>query len=184
MNKDTFIKDWMEGKVSLEELQELKTDPEYKETIAELEHIMESSSHLAPPKKKSKAQAWSEIADQLEALNRERQAIETQMLEEAVAEAQAEMESVTPPSMLLTHSEEWHPGIVGLLASRLKDRFRRPAIAIAFDRNGKGSGSCRSLAGVDIGAAVRKAVAEGVLVKGGGHAMAAGLTQANRGEAQ
>ncbi|MEM1408624.1 MAG: FecR domain-containing protein [Bacteroidota bacterium] len=66
MNKDTFIKDWMEGKVSLEELQELKTDPEYKETIAELEHIMESSSHLAPPKKKSKAQAWSEIADQLE----------------------------------------------------------------------------------------------------------------------
>ncbi|MEO0637305.1 MAG: single-stranded-DNA-specific exonuclease RecJ [Pseudomonadota bacterium] len=117
-----------------------------------------------------------EIADQLEALNRERQAIEAQMLEEAVAEAQAEMESASPPSMLLTHSDDWHPGIVGLLASRLKDRFRRPSIAIAFDRNGRGSGSCRSLAGVDIGAAVRKAVAEGVLVKGGGHAMAAGLT--------
>ncbi|MGD1960512.1 MAG: FecR family protein [Fulvivirga sp.] len=66
MNKHTFLKDWMEGKVSPEELQELKTDPDYKETIVELEHIMESSSHLVPPKKKSKAQAWSEIADQLE----------------------------------------------------------------------------------------------------------------------
>lgn len=117
-----------------------------------------------------------EIADQLEALNRERQAIEANMLDEAMAEAQAEMDSAAPPSLLLTHNDDWHPGIVGLLASRLKDRFRRPSIAIAFDRNGKGSGSCRSLAGVDIGAAVRKAVAEGILVKGGGHAMAAGLT--------
>ncbi|MEO0496587.1 MAG: single-stranded-DNA-specific exonuclease RecJ [Pseudomonadota bacterium] len=117
-----------------------------------------------------------EIAEQLEALNRERQAIEAQMLEEAMAEAQAEMDGAAPPSLLLTHSDDWHPGIVGLLASRLKDRFRRPSIAIAFDRNGKGSGSCRSLAGVDIGAAVRKAVAQGLLAKGGGHAMAAGLT--------
>ncbi|MEN0088313.1 MAG: single-stranded-DNA-specific exonuclease RecJ, partial [Pseudomonadota bacterium] len=117
-----------------------------------------------------------EIADQLETLNRERQSIEAQMLEEAMAEAQAEMESNAPPSLLLTHSDDWHPGIVGLLASRLKDRFRRPSIAIAFDRNGNGSGSCRSLAGVDIGAAVRSAVSEGLLVKGGGHAMAAGLT--------
>jgi single-stranded-DNA-specific exonuclease len=71
----------------------------------------------------------------------------------------------------------WHPGVVGLVASRLKDRFRRPAFAIAFLGAGSaGTGSGRSIAGVDLGAIVREAVACGLLVKGGGHAMAAGVT--------
>ena len=117
-----------------------------------------------------------EIAQQLEDLNKQRQAAEKIMLEQAVAEAEAEMRDGEGPAVMITASDQWHPGIVGLLASRLKDRFKRPAFAIAFDRNGKGSGSGRSVAGVDLGEAVRAAVDEGILEKGGGHAMAAGLT--------
>ena len=117
-----------------------------------------------------------EIAQQLEDLNKQRQAAEKIMLEQAIAEAEAEMRDGEGPAIMITASDEWHPGIVGLLASRLKDRFKRPAFAIAFDRNAKGAGSGRSVAGVDLGAAVRAAVDEGILEKGGGHAMAAGLT--------
>ena len=79
-------------------------------------------------------------------------------------------------SVLLTARDNWHPGIVGLIAARLKEKFKRPAFAIAFDSLGKGSGSGRSIAGFDIGKMVRAAVDNGLLVKGGGHAMAAGLT--------
>jgi single-stranded-DNA-specific exonuclease len=80
------------------------------------------------------------------------------------------------PAMIVTARKGWHPGVVGLLASRLKERYRRPAFAIAFDGNGKGTGSGRSVPGIDLGRLVRKAVETGLLVKGGGHAMAAGLT--------
>lgn len=118
----------------------------------------------------------SEISQQLEMLNKERQAAEAKMLEEAIAEAEAEIGDQDGPAVLITENDAWHPGIVGLLASRLKDRFKRPAFAIAFDGMGKGSGSGRSISGVDLGAAVRAAVEEGILEKGGGHAMAAGLT--------
>ena len=117
-----------------------------------------------------------DIAEQLNALNEERQKAEAVMLEEAVSEAEREHRDGTGPSVIVTASQEWHPGIVGLLASRLKERFRRPAFAVAFDRHGTGSGSGRSISGVDLGAVVRAAVEEGILVKGGGHAMAAGLT--------
>ena len=72
----------------------------------------------------------------------------------------------------------WHPGVVGLIAARLKERFDRPAFAIALEPGGIGTGSGRSIAGVDLGSAVRQAVAEGLLLKGGGHAMAAGITVA------
>jgi len=121
--------------------------------------------------------AESEVAAlALDDLNRQRQAIETQMLEEAIAEAEAEIGSGEGPAVLVTANPTWHPGIVGLLAARLKERFRRPAFAIATLPNGTGTGSGRSVAGVDLGALVRDAVAEGLLVKGGGHAMAAGLT--------
>ena len=116
------------------------------------------------------------IAAELDRLNRERQAMETAMLEEATAEADAEIGTGEGPAVLVTASERWHPGVVGLIASRLKDRFQRPAIAIAFTPNGTGSGSGRSIVGVDLGHAVRTAVARGILIKGGGHAMAAGLT--------
>lgn len=117
-----------------------------------------------------------EIAEQLELLNQERQRAEAKMLEEAIAEADAELSMGEGPGVLVTASEQWHPGIVGLLASRLKDRFKRPAFAIAFDGLGKGAGSGRSIQGVDLGAAVRSAVEDGLLEKGGGHTMAAGLT--------
>lgn len=116
------------------------------------------------------------IARQLDELNRERQAMEAAMLAEAEAEAQAEYGTGEGASVILTAREGWHPGVVGLIASRLKDRFRRPAFATAFDPSGKGTGSGRSIAGFDLGRMVRAAVEEGILMKGGGHAMAAGLT--------
>lgn len=116
------------------------------------------------------------IAARLDELNRERQAIEQVMLMEAQAEALAEYGNGEGASVIVTARENWHPGIVGLLAARLKESFRRPAFAISFDLNGRGTGSGRSIAGFDIGKVVRAAVEEGLLVKGGGHAMAAGLT--------
>jgi len=83
--------------------------------------------------------------------------------------------------LLLIAGEDWHKGVVGLVASRLTDRFKRPSCVIAWDDNGQGTGSLRSIDGVDIGAAVRAAVAAGHLAKGGGHTMAAGLTVARNG---
>ncbi len=116
------------------------------------------------------------IATQLDELNRERQAMEAIMLAEAEAEAMAEYGTGETAAVIVTARENWHPGIVGLLAARLKERFKRPAFAIAFDPSGKGAGSGRSINGFDIGKMVRAAVDNGLLVKGGGHAMAAGLT--------
>lgn len=117
-----------------------------------------------------------EIAGRLDELNRERQAMEAAMLAEAEAEVLAEYGTGEGASVLVTASEKWHPGIVGLIAARLKEKFKRPAFAIAFDPSGKGAGSGRSINGFDMGRMVRAAVDAGLLVKGGGHAMAAGLT--------
>jgi single-stranded-DNA-specific exonuclease len=121
------------------------------------------------------------IATLLDKLNRERKAIEVRMLEEAVAEADRLVEADPGLSMLMLGSEQWHKGIVGLVASRLTERFQRPTCVIAWGADAgnskdEGTGSLRSVNGVDIGSAVRKAVAVGLLKKGGGHAMAAGLT--------
>ncbi|HWJ72527.1 MAG TPA: single-stranded-DNA-specific exonuclease RecJ [Kaistia sp.] len=116
------------------------------------------------------------IAASLDDLNRQRQAVEAAMLEQALAEAEVEIGSSDGPAVLVTADEHWHPGIVGLIAARLKERFQRPAFAIAMMPNGLGTGSGRSVPGVDLGALVRAAVGEGLLVKGGGHAMAAGIT--------
>lgn len=118
----------------------------------------------------------AEIAAELDRLNKERQAIEAQMVEEAKAEAEREMASGMPPAVVVTSSRDWHPGIVGLIAARLKEHTRRPAFAIALDPSGKGTGSGRSIPGFDMGKLVRGAVEAGLLVKGGGHAMAAGIT--------
>jgi single-stranded-DNA-specific exonuclease len=117
-----------------------------------------------------------EIAAELDRLNKERQAIETEMVAQARAEADRDMATGTPPAVVLTSSTEWHPGIVGLIAARLKEHTRRPAFAVALDGSGKGTGSGRSIPGFDLGKLVRAAVEEGLLVKGGGHAMAAGIT--------
>lgn len=116
------------------------------------------------------------IAETLDRLNRERQTMEQEMLAEARGEADAELAGGNGPAVIVTASASWHPGIVGLIASRLKDYARRPAFAVAFNPNGIGTGSGRSVAGFDLGRLVREAVEAGLLVKGGGHAMAAGIT--------
>jgi len=118
----------------------------------------------------------AKIAAELDRLNRERQAIELETLAQAEAEAMAALGLEERGAVVVTAAEGWHPGIVGLVAARLKEKFGRPAFAIALEPGGVGTGSGRSIVGVDIGRAVRRAVAEGLLLKGGGHAMAAGVT--------
>ncbi|GIK78927.1 MAG: single-stranded-DNA-specific exonuclease RecJ [Pseudorhodoplanes sp.] len=118
------------------------------------------------------------IAAELDRLNRERQVLEQTMLAEAEAEALAALGLEETGAVVVTAAEGWHPGIVGLIAARLKERFGRPAFAIALEPGGHGTGSGRSIAGIDLGRAVRQAVAGGILIKGGGHAMAAGITVA------
>ena len=119
----------------------------------------------------------AKIATELERLNRERQEIEVRMVEEAEAEALLSVGlDENAACIIVVASSHWHPGIVGLVASRLKDRFQRPVFALALDQNGFATGSGRSVQGIDLGRAVREAVEQKVLIKGGGHAMAAGLT--------
>lgn len=118
------------------------------------------------------------IAAELNRLNQERQEIERQAVLEAAAEAEHALMAMPELPVLLAASAEWHPGIVGLVAARLKERFRRPAFALALNGEGGATGSGRSVAGVDLGRAVRAAVEAGLAVKGGGHAMAAGVTLA------
>jgi single-stranded-DNA-specific exonuclease len=116
------------------------------------------------------------LAAELDRLNRERQAIEIATVAQAEAEAMAALGVEEKGAVVVTAAEGWHPGVVGLVAARLKERFGRPAFAIALEPGGIGTGSGRSITGVDLGRAVRHAVSEGLLVKGGGHAMAAGVT--------
>ncbi|HVI29248.1 single-stranded-DNA-specific exonuclease RecJ [Hansschlegelia sp.] len=117
------------------------------------------------------------IAAELDRLNGERQAIERATLAEAEAEALSALGlDGEGAAVAVVSGEGWHPGVVGLVAARLKERHRRPAFAVAFAADGIGTGSGRSIVGVDLGAAVRAAVGEGLLIKGGGHAMAAGVT--------
>ena len=118
----------------------------------------------------------SRIAAELDRLNTERRVIEQAAEAQAEAEALASLGLEDKGAVIVTASEGWHPGVVGLVAARLKEKFARPAFAIALEPGGIGTGSGRSIGGVDLGKAVRQAVAEGLLMKGGGHAMAAGVT--------
>jgi len=118
------------------------------------------------------------LAAELDRLNRERQILEQATLAEAEAEAQAALGVEDKGAVVVTAGDGWHPGVVGLVAARLKERFGRPSFAIAFDVNGIGTGSGRSIPGADLGSVVRRAAAAGLLLKGGGHAMAAGVTVA------
>ncbi|HEY5046817.1 MAG TPA: single-stranded-DNA-specific exonuclease RecJ [Rhizomicrobium sp.] len=111
------------------------------------------------------------LALQLERHNRERQAVEAIILEEAMA--LAAMQDNAP--FLFVAGEGWHPGVVGIIAGRLKERFGKPAFAVGVE-NGVGRGSARSIAGIDLGALVRAARDQGLLEAGGGHAMAAGFS--------
>jgi single-stranded-DNA-specific exonuclease len=116
------------------------------------------------------------IAAELDRLNEERRVIEQAAEAQAEAEALAALGLEDKGAVIVTASEGWHPGVVGLVASRLKEKFARPAFAVALEPGGTGTGSGRSISGVDLGRAVRNAVKAGILMKGGGHAMAAGIT--------
>jgi single-stranded-DNA-specific exonuclease len=112
------------------------------------------------------------IAAELDRLNEERRAIEMLVTEQAEAQAQ----QLNGAPVITVMSGGWHQGVIGIVAGRLKERFGRPAIVIAETEDGTGKGSGRSISGVDLGAAVLAAKDTGLLVAGGGHAMAAGLT--------
>ena len=117
------------------------------------------------------------IALQLDALNRDRQVIEAAMVDEGEAAALKQVGvDEDLGAVIVTAGQSWHPGVVGLVAARLKERFSRPAFALALDEQGLATGSGRSITGVDLGRVVRKAVEDGLLLRGGGHAMAAGVT--------
>jgi len=118
-----------------------------------------------------------ELAAELDRLNGERKAVETQIQDAAIAaiETAANFDPAAPA--IVVAEEGWHPGVIGIVASRLRERYRRPVIVIGIDRAadiGKGSG--RSQPGVNLGRAVQAAFDEGLLLTGGGHAMAAGLS--------
>ena len=117
------------------------------------------------------------IAGELDRLNEERRAIEQVVTDAALEQA----EGCGDAPLVLVSGRGWHTGVVGIVASRLKERFGRPAIVIGEDDDGVGKGSGRSISGVDLGAAVLAAKDSGLLVAGGGHAMAAGLTVAPGG---
>jgi single-stranded-DNA-specific exonuclease len=117
------------------------------------------------------------IATELDFFNRERQAIEAAVQEKALEKAATQLTDDGMNPCLIVAGAGWHPGVVGIVASRLKDRFRKPTIIIGVE-DGVGKGSGRSVPGVDLGAAVIAAKQAGLLVNGGGHAMAAGLTVA------
>jgi single-stranded-DNA-specific exonuclease len=117
------------------------------------------------------------IAIELDRLNRIRQLIEIEALAEAEAEALLSLGLEERGAAVVVAGERWPPGVVGLLAARLKERFERPAFALSL-AGGQATGSGRSIVGVDLGRAVRAAVEAGVAIKGGGHAMAAGVTLA------
>ncbi len=119
------------------------------------------------------------IAAELDRLNEERRAIE-QIVDRA-GRASRRWPRPTQP-LIIVSGTGWHPGVVGIVASRLKERFDRPAIVIAVDEDGIGKGSGRSISGVDLGAAILAAKDSGLLVAGGGHAMAAGVTVAPGGD--
>jgi single-stranded-DNA-specific exonuclease len=118
-------------------------------------------------------QAAMAIARRLDALNAERQAMERAVLEAAMGAAEPQAKDGAP--VLLVAGEGWHPGIVGIVAARLVDRFARPALVVGLE-DGIGKGSGRSRPGYDLGGAVIAARQAGLLVAGGGHPMAAGLT--------
>jgi single-stranded-DNA-specific exonuclease len=113
-----------------------------------------------------------EIAEELDLLNNERRAIEAAVQEEADALIARQGNR----AVALVSGEGWHPGVIGIVAGRLKEKLGKPAIVVAVDGEGVGKGSGRSISGVDLGAAILAAKDLGLLVAGGGHAMAAGLT--------
>lgn len=118
------------------------------------------------------------LAERLHALNDERKAIEQDILDAATAHAERQLEANPDRGVLIAGGEGWHPGVIGIVAGRLKDKFHLPSIVIGWG-DGLGpvaKGSARSVSGVNIGDAIAAAAREGVILSGGGHAMAGGLS--------
>ena len=118
-----------------------------------------------------------DLASQLDALNAERKDVERQVLDQAVAMIEAGTNLDPDLPVLVVAAEDWHPGVIGIVAGRLRERYRKPAVVIGVDPvSAIGKGSGRSQPGVNLGRAVQAAFEQGLLLAGGGHAMAAGLT--------
>ncbi|MBA5727936.1 single-stranded-DNA-specific exonuclease RecJ [Bombella mellum] len=113
------------------------------------------------------------IAEELDEINRRRQTVESHILDAATERAQKQIEA--GHAVIFLHGGDWHPGVVGIVAGRLKERFNRPALVAAL-QDGVVKGSARSVTGLDIGAAIIHALQSGLLLTGGGHAMAAGFS--------
>ena len=113
------------------------------------------------------------ISQRLDRFNAERKTIEILVLDEAMVQAEQQYEA--GEAVIFVKGEGWHPGVIGIVASRIKEKYNRPVAVLALE-NGVGKASARSISGVDLGAAVTSAKEEGYLVAGGGHAMAAGFT--------
>src|SRR3990167_8606639 len=119
-----------------------------------------------------------ELAERLHGLNDERKALEAAILDAATAQAERALAERPDRGILIAAGEGWHPGVIGIVAGRLKDRFHLPSIVIGWG-DGLGpvaKGSGRSVTGVNLGAAISEAARQGVVLSGGGHAMAAGLS--------
>lgn len=113
------------------------------------------------------------LAERLDAVNRKRQEVEAGVLDAAMEQGERQLQA--GHAMLLLRGEGWHPGVVGIVAGRVRERFNRPAGVVGVT-DGVGKGSARSVPGLDLGAAVIAARQGGLLLAGGGHAMAAGFT--------
>lgn len=118
------------------------------------------------------------LAEKLHALNDQRKAVESLILEEATKQAESALEANPEQSVIVAAGEGWHPGVIGIIAGRLKDKFHLPAVCIGWG-DGLGpvaKGSARSVRGVNIGDAIAAAARDGIIISGGGHAMAGGLS--------
>ena len=116
------------------------------------------------------------LAAELDGLNASRKEVEREILEEAIRIVERESNQ-DDAALTMVAADGWHPGVIGIVASRLKERYRKPALVIGVDRAANiGKGSGRSQTGVNLGRAVQAAYDEGLLLAGGGHAMAAGLS--------
>lgn len=118
----------------------------------------------------------SALAAELDALNASRKEVEREVTEAAIAHIETES-NAPDASMLLVAADGWHPGVIGIVAGRLREKYRKPVVVVGIDRAANvGKGSGRSQPGVNLGRAVQAAYEEGLLLAGGGHAMAAGLS--------
>jgi single-stranded-DNA-specific exonuclease len=117
------------------------------------------------------------LAEELDALNASRKDVEKQVMDEAVSAIERESNFDPDAPVVVVAGDGWHPGVIGIVAGRLREKYRKPVVVVGIDRAANvGKGSGRSQPGVNLGRAVQAAFDEGLLLAGGGHAMAAGLS--------